>query len=645
MLVEWLFYGLLAAAILFAAFLPAALGLCRFRSVARVLVLGVAVTGLIALGQRLRPVPSAQARNESALPRSRDDGEYIGSAACRKCHSAHYESWHATYHRTMTQLATPETVVAPFDGRELNSYGLSARVERRGDEFWVDMPDPRWLLSSLARGQNPSVIPDPPRIARPIVMTTGSHHFQVFWYPSEDDRTGELWQFPWRYHIAEQRWMHQDDVFLHSPPARPGLGHRVWNGACIECHSVAGQAGWSDAEKTFSETRVAELGIACEACHGPGAKHASAAERSEPSAEMIVNPRECSPEISVQICGSCHGHFAYEEPSVVARRRTSGREVRPGEDLNNMLRFLSVADESTFRDGDQEIAVTRFWADGACRSGGREYNGLVESRCHTAGALTCLQCHSMHDAPPDDQLAWGMDTNEACYQCHTAFRDDLSAHTHHSADSSGSLCYNCHMPYTSFALLKGIRSHRIDSPNVTPLFSNSRLNACNQCHLDQTLAWTGEHLESWYSIAQTELTDEERTIAASLLWLLRGDAGQRASVAWSFGWASAREISGSVWMVPFLAELIDDPYAAVRFNAFKSLQQIRGYESIRNEFDSPAHDRRKSKLAVLKQWHDAWAGSREPACDELLLNERGPDAERVERLLRARDHRSIVVVE
>ncbi|HLM71489.1 MAG TPA: hypothetical protein VK459_02315 [Polyangiaceae bacterium] len=49
-------------------------------------------------------------------------------------------------------------------------------------------------------------------------------------------------------------------------------------------------------------------------------------------------------------------------------------------------------------------------------------------------------------------------------------RDDVAAHaaehSHHPEGSAGSECYNCHMPYTSSALLKGIRSHRVDSPDI-----------------------------------------------------------------------------------------------------------------------------------------------------------------------------------
>ncbi len=67
--------------------------------------------------------------------------DFIGADACRSCHPDHYESWARTYHRTMTQRVTPETVRGVFDGRTLKYEGRSAQVLRRGDRFYFDLPE------------------------------------------------------------------------------------------------------------------------------------------------------------------------------------------------------------------------------------------------------------------------------------------------------------------------------------------------------------------------------------------------------------------------------------------------------------------------------------------------------------------------
>ena len=43
------------------------------------------------------------------------DEEYRSSSSCQVCHPSQYRSWHASYHRTMTQAATAETVIGDFD--------------------------------------------------------------------------------------------------------------------------------------------------------------------------------------------------------------------------------------------------------------------------------------------------------------------------------------------------------------------------------------------------------------------------------------------------------------------------------------------------------------------------------------------------
>src|SRR5262249_19659675 len=159
-----------------------------------------------------------------------------------------------------------------------------------------------------------------------------------------------------------------------------------------------------------------------------------------------------------------------------------------------------------------------------------------------------------------------------------------SAHTHHAPQSAGSRCQNCHMPYTTYGLLRSLRSHQVSSPSVKATTETGRPNACNLCHLDKSLAWTDERLAAWYRTSPTPLDVDQRSIAAAILWMTKGDAGQRALVAWSMGWRPAQEASGVGWMPPFLAGLLDDPYDAVRFIAGKSLHTLPSNAPIAYDF-------------------------------------------------------------
>src|SRR5262249_4301593 len=79
------------------------------------------------------------AERATQLPRTVADGGYVSSDACRACHPAQYATWHETYHRTMTQPASRDAILASFDDVQLTANGQAYRLRRTGDDFWVDV--------------------------------------------------------------------------------------------------------------------------------------------------------------------------------------------------------------------------------------------------------------------------------------------------------------------------------------------------------------------------------------------------------------------------------------------------------------------------------------------------------------------------
>jgi predicted CXXCH cytochrome family protein len=558
-------------------------------------VLSASVGALEWWGRSSQPLDHAH-RFASALPGPTTDTSYVSSDRCQACHPRQYSSWYATYHRTMTQVATPASVRGEFDGRTLVATDGSYRLLRRGDAYWVSLADPG------ASQQEPAA-----RVERRVVMTTGSHHQQRYWVESGQGRRLDL--LPFAYLLAERRWVPGEAIFLTFPHMRHGLGQGMWNKICSSCHST-GPRPAPNGELAQPETEVAELGIACEACHGPAAQHVAANRlplrrywlhvSGEPDS-TIVNPSQLASTRSAEICGQCH---SVSEPVDPRARLRDGDPYRPGqalEDVRHVLRPVGSWPEREPRDAPSTLEMS-FWPDGTARVSGREYNGLIESGCFQRGALTCLSCHSMHDSDRDKQLASGMGGDEACLQCHAAMRADVSQHTHHATDSEGSRCYNCHMPYTSHGLLRALRSHRIDSPSAATSAKSGRPNACNLCHLDQTLAWTARHLSGWYGTAPVTGSEEEEHVSAALLWLLKGNAIQRAIIAWHMGWGPALAASGSDWQAPFLAQVLNDPYAAVRFNAGRSIRALPGHEAFAYDYLGSDEEHRRAQSEVLQTW-------------------------------------------
>jgi hypothetical protein len=196
------------------------------------------------------------------------------------------------------------------------------------------------------------------------------------------------------------------------------------------------------------------------------------------------------------------------------------------------------------------------------------------------------------------------------------------------------------MPETTYALFKGIRSHRITNPDARQSSETGTLNACNLCHLDRTLGWTARWLAQWYGADRLAELDGD-DIAASVRGLLAGDAATRVVTAWAMGSENARRASGDDWQAPLLAELLVDPYAAVRRVAARSLRSLPGYRDLEYDFiAAPEHQRRARETALR-----TWPGShrRERA---LLLDRMDNDRSiAVAELLASRDDRPISIAE
>src|SRR5262245_54287887 len=547
------------------------------------------------------------------------DGGYVSSQTCQACHPSQYASWHRSYHRTMTQVATPETVAARFDDV----------LEDRNGSLW----------SSAAgdRTQTP---------AR-VVLTTGSHHQQIYWYATGNSRV--LGQLPVIWLTADQKWIPRRAALMAPPATHTMPEPGAWNGVCVACHTTNGRPafdtpfGSEPILTQTADTSATEFGIACESCHGPAAEHA--ARNRSPLRRYslhftgipdttIVQPQRLDALRGSQVCGQCHSFWEFSDAQGERRANSAGLPYRPGDDLaatrlivqprKNLeslrMQELLAADPGFVRD--------IFWSDGMVRATGREYNGLSESPCFVRASdakrtLTCFSCHTMHEAPDDrrpldewadDQLAANAGGNRACEACHP----NSTTHAHHRADSAGSSCYNCHMPYTTYGLLKTIRSHQISSPSAQASLDTGRPNACNLCHLDKTLAWTADALNEWYATPTPSLDDDDRSVAASLTWLLRGDAGQRAIIAQSMGWDAAQQASGTGWMTPYLALLQKDSYDAVRYIAARSLKTLPEFRRDQLPRNTP----------------------------QLLIKTDGSfDAATVDRLVRMRDTRSVIYPE
>ena len=610
-------------------------------------------------GGLVRPQPASQVQPSSLdwiaahTPAEVPADGYISSESCRECHAQEHETWHASYHRTMTQPATPEAVFGDFDDVQVQFKGLAYNLEQTGQRYSVDITLPDG--SKGVRDQT-------------VVLATGSHHMQIYWLPIGVGRT--LAQLPICYLKEAARWVPVEATFLMPPttqPPSPAIAR--WNRECIQCHTTHGRSRPQPPVANSPpalDSQVAQFGIACEACHGPAEEHVRfrrGGQQPDDAEDPITNPARLPHNLSAQVCGRCHGISLPQTQDEFADLYANGHRFRPGQELISSV-HLFRNDEATrqrlkagvftYDEHVEDHIDYQFWSDGMVRVSGREFNGLHESACYQRGEMSCISCHQMHqdmdDPRPreqwtDDQLQVVGRSDDACLQCHSSDQYAASDHTHHATSSAGSRCYNCHMPHTTYGLLKAIRSHTIESPSVASSLNTGRPNACNLCHLDQSLGWTATHLAEWYEIETPELSEQDRNQSAAVQWALKGDAGQRALLAWHMGWSPALKAAGDDWLPPYLAVLLDDPYDVVRYIAGRSLRQLPDFGEFSYDFVANQPER----AAAARRAREIWDQRAQPESSErprVLIGADGKLQQEVFDHLRAtRDDKPVILLE
>lgn len=492
----------------------------------------------------------------------------------------------------MTRDVSPahsQAVAGDFSEATYRYGGVTARMHRDGGGRFV------MTFAHDGAGERPEVVD------AVIVRAVGSRRYQQ--YLAEVG--GALWRLPLAFHIEEGRWFHMNGAFLTPDPevgsegddaraaaGRPRFGGGAfdrhvtrWNDNCVFCHNVGPNPG-RDPDTGVFRTTVAELGIACEACHGPGEEHARANANpvrryqlhgSTTADPTIVNPSRLSPARAADVCGRCHGQRISDD---VAPFLEHGDPFVPGDDL--ALYSAPLWSDTTLRGGRGAFAA-RFWGDGTARLTAYEYQGLLQSRCAQVGGLTCTTCHGMHEGDPRGQVRATAAGDGACTGCHQALAgsDATRRHSRHRADGAGARCVSCHMPRIVYGVLDVHPSHRIERPDPARAAALGRPDACTLCHVEQDQAWAArERARLWPSggtvadaPASGEVDDGAPRTAA-----FAGDPIARALAVDALGhapWPAPASTAAYRGRVQILLEAISgDRYPAVRHLAARALAAV-----------------------------------------------------------------------
>ena len=523
--------------------------------VAHVVLFGPAIAWGLVVGAGATATLS---RASSWQPITLDRVAFVGDARCRECHRDRWETWHASYHRTMTQQAVHDGAVqAPFAGETLATAGFVATMDRDRD------------------GRPRVRIVDADGVAivdAQVELTVGSHRYQQ--YVARIDRGGganELWRLPVAWHIGEARWIHMGSAFLEPDPAEGDEGEYLrhlsrYNDNCIFCHNTKPVPGLGDDGRWQSS--VAQWGIACEACHGPADAHVQ--RHRDPLRRVlaiaghdgsIVDVGELASDRGSEVCGRCHGQRIGHDIAKVLRE---GDGFLPGTPLADVSRPIFKGSEV----GDSgAIFAARFWPDDTPRLSAHEYQALVLSPCWNEGqGLGCAHCHDMHGDEPAMQLRRDWDPQGTCTSCHAELARD------HGGHGDAIDCTSCHMPRTTYGLLQGMISHRITSPD--PGARGDLPDACTQCHVDRTRRWAAESMATLglRGAAIANAAEREAWASRVVLDLVGGDPIQRALAADAL--ARPHVPAPAESRMSWLVEALVDDYGAVRWMAWRAAKQL-----------------------------------------------------------------------
>ena len=405
------------------------------------------------------------------LPVNQSDvsADYAGSNACARCHENEHGQWSRSLHVRMTKPAAEALIVGDFDDASFADHGRAYRMETR---------DGRRFLSVSHGGR--------PAERFEVHYTLGAKRFQGYLSRLPG---GRLYVLPAFWHVAQRRWVDWKEI-TPVPDGDHDL-RQIWNATCFNCHATNLDAKFDAASKSYA-TAWTEMGLGCEACHGPGRPHVSLMDewrargiRAAPGDDIrIFAPRRATPRQVFDACAYCHGN-----------KNNLFLGFLPGGRMEDFALPFLVSQPMPPDDPQGD-----FWPDGRPSRFNRP-QALTLSGCFIRGDVTCTSCHVAHGSRHEHSLKVPMEESDRlCTQCHAPLADASNAarHTRHAPESPGSRCIECHMSDVNWRLLVRRRDHTFAPPVPETTAKYGVPNACTTCHDRRAPEWAAGIMDSWY---------------------------------------------------------------------------------------------------------------------------------------------------
>ena len=432
------------------------------------------ITGLIATLVIILSIPAYLLKGKyfHHPPAPRSAAMFAGSRKCMDCHKAEYDKWQNSHHDHAMDVADDVTVLGDFNDAVVEFHGITSRFYRKGDKFFVHTQGPDGKMSDFE-----------------ITYTFGWYPLQQYLVPFPG---GRLQCLPIAWDVQEKKWYHlypKTSIDPHDWLYWTNAAQN-WNGMCAECHSTNLKKNY-DVQSDSYRTTWSEIDVSCEACHGPGSRHVEWAELPDMARpqtanyELVVKTKEMDSRAQVELCAPCH-----------SRRAILGDYTHAESDLlDSMLPSL--------------LTPGLYFADGQILEEVYVYGSFTQSKMYSRN-VRCSDCHDVHSIK---KLKEG---NALCLQCHRASVYDTKMHHFHkkkgesgapikTADGkvlfevgTGAECVQCHMPPRLYMVIDSRADHSFRIPRPDLSIKLGTPNACNRCHVDQTLQWADDYITKWY---------------------------------------------------------------------------------------------------------------------------------------------------
>jgi hypothetical protein len=151
------------------------------------------------------------------------------------------------------------TILGDFDGAVFEHKGVTTRFFRRNDAFFVETEGADGAMRAFEVTGVAGVAP-----LQQYLVATEPGRFQAL------DITWDVERRRW-YHLYPDQDLPAGDGLHWTGP------YKNWNARCAECHATGFVKNYDAGARTY-DSGQAEIGVGCEACHGPGEAHVAWAE-------------------------------------------------------------------------------------------------------------------------------------------------------------------------------------------------------------------------------------------------------------------------------------------------------------------------------------------------------------------------------